>query len=192
MTYGTPPNIGLIGRKRTGKDTAAAGLIERYGFVKHAFADALRDLATRVDPVISGELGGGTEWRYAEAVDHYGYERAKDTRPEIRRILQELGKGVRDIIGPDVWVDALERRVCAETGPVVVTDVRFPNEVARLKALGFVLVKLTRPSALDPTDTHPSEVLTDSLPADHVYENEGSVEALHAFLDGAVLNGAAW
>ena len=199
MTYGKAPNLGFIGRKRTGKDTAAAHLIEEFGYTKHAFADALRESIARVDPVVypaPGDYDPGTiadlgVMRYSEVVRAYGYEAAKDLFPEFRRILQEFGQGLREKVDESLWVDACLARIRATDGPVVVTDVRYPNEVRALKDLGFVLVKVTRPSVLDPSETHSSEVLTDDLPADYVVENEGPLVALYAFLDGVVLNGAA-
>lgn len=204
MTYGQAPNVGLIGRKRTGKDTAAARLIAAFGYTRHAFADPLRESIARMDPVVFPTPQDFDQFdaktfvplRYSEALRLYGYERAKDFFPEFRRVLQEYGQGVRDMV-EDFWVDAAVRRIAQESGPVVVTDVRYPNEVDRLRSLGFVLVKVVRPSHVDPADTHSSEVMSDALHADHVFTNEGAngepyapLDAFHAFLDGVVLTAA--
>ena len=38
--------IGLIGKKRAGKDTFADYLVEKYGFIKLAFADPIKEVAS--------------------------------------------------------------------------------------------------------------------------------------------------
>lgn len=43
---------------------------------------------------------------------------------------------------PDYWVEALLARLVPIEGPVVVDDLRFPNEAQRLRAAGFRLVHL--------------------------------------------------
>ena len=45
-------------------------------------------------------------------------------------------------IDEDVWINALMRRIDNTNGPIVVDDVRFPNEARRLKAAGFTLILL--------------------------------------------------
>lgn len=199
MTYGQAPNIGLIGRMRTGKSTAAGHLCESFGYSSLGFADPVRALAERLDPVVfpspeDPDVDHDGPLRYSDALRILGYEAAKDLYPEFRRILKNIGQGERErdeYVWVNRWEQAWRAALAVDASrPFVVADVRYPNEVARLKLLGFVIVKLTRPSVLDASESHDSEVLTDSLPADYVYENESSPDALFAFLDGVVLSGA--
>ena len=37
--------IGLLGKKRVGKDTVAEYLIEKYNFIRYAFADPIKEIA---------------------------------------------------------------------------------------------------------------------------------------------------
>lgn len=150
--------VGLVGPKRSGKSTAAEALVRERGFVSIGFADALKDLALRVNPILPGPP---LAERLAWWVDQYGWEYAKK-RPEVRRFLQELGTGVRDI-DPNFWLRAWEPKTIAafESGisGVVVPDVRFLNEAAFLKDRHLVdalLIRITRPG-LDTSDTHVSE-----------------------------------
>lgn len=181
------PNIGLVGRKRTGKDTAGGYLQEAHGYRRMAFADKLRAAVEVLDPVV-----GYLSWTsYREALERYGYEEAKDRFPEFRRVLQAYGTGLRDALGPDVWVDALARELDHHDPavPVVVTDVRFPNEAARLAGRGFLLVRLTRGE--HDGDTHPSETEVDKILTDLDYRNEGSLQDFHRFLDHLVTGDVA-
>lgn len=50
-------NIGIVGRKRSGKDTAAAALVEKLGYVRHGFADPLKDAALALNPSSSVPTG---------------------------------------------------------------------------------------------------------------------------------------
>jgi hypothetical protein len=127
--------IGLTGYAQHGKDTAAQVLVEEYGYARVAFADPLKDLAVAVNPLVS--LSAHDPSVMARLRDlvvpsglHTGasWETAKKN-PEVRRLLQELGTGARAILGDDIWVRTAERRILeAAPRPVVVSDVRFPNE----------------------------------------------------------------
>lgn len=120
--------IGVAGRAQHGKDTIGSVLCEEYGFARVKFADALRDVLLSMDPLILDSAG--VPKRLYEVVDDWGWEIAK-RNPEIRRLLQCLGVAVRDLVAEDAWVRAAEDRVkqyFAQGMPVVITDVRFPNE----------------------------------------------------------------
>jgi hypothetical protein len=185
-----PPDLALIGRASVGKDTVADYLVAKYGYVRLAFADPLRELAEFVDPVIgTTDLDlGGPFCHYVETLAAYGYRETKDRFPEARHFLDRLGRGVRQIIGESTWVDLFEDRLedlDPET-PVVVTDCRFPNE-ADLLADGwdFDTLRLTRKAA--PIVDAPSEVALDDYATDLTFANDGTVADLHAFLDRLVL-----
>ena len=49
--------IGLLGRKRVGKDTVADYLINNYNFTKHAFANPIKEVLK----IMSLELGMDVE-----------------------------------------------------------------------------------------------------------------------------------
>jgi hypothetical protein len=97
-------------------------LVEEYGYLRIAFADALKSMAITLDPCIptaaDGTLTvvpGGLQTsvvvqRLSQLVQTEGWEAAKE-HPEVRRFLQVLGtEGVRDHIGKSAWVDALDRK----------------------------------------------------------------------------------
>lgn len=171
------PLVGLIGKKRAGKDTFAARLIAEHGFARVAFADPVREAALALDPWI--DMCGGNE-RLASIVSRIGWERAKEI-PEVRRILQNFGTSSIRAIDPDFWMrHGMEKaRRCTEAGfPVVFTDVRFTNEARAIKAAGGILVRIERPST-DDGDTHASEVELDSYPVDRLVYNAGTVQQLN-------------
>ncbi len=171
-------NIALIGRARSGKDTAA-GVLAEYGFARLALADPLKAMAYDVDPVVGTELLGvnaPAPVRLADAVDRYGWEAVKDRFPEARRFLQRLGtEGVRRHVDPDFWITRCLRAAAVKRGPVVVTDVRFDNEVAELHNAGFAVWFIDRGGA---DGDHPSEQLGPEH-ADLVVPNTGTLPDFH-------------
>ena len=204
------PLIGLIGRKRSGKDTFAAALVEHRGYARVAFADPLRELALAIDPLVGpAPLPGDAVARYrrlSDVIDAIGWEAAKDCVPEVRSTaLQNLGQALRGV-DEDFWVDqALEsieglRRpvlprapIVVETLvragivlpeprpglPVVVTDVRMPNEAAAIRGAGGKLIRIVRPG-FEPADDHVTETALDGYPEDDLVVNDEGLEELSA------------
>ncbi|GGY88642.1 hypothetical protein CP967_31170 [Streptomyces nitrosporeus] len=167
-------NIGIIGRARSGKDTAGQWLVENREYRRIGFADPLKEAALKLDPIVCAQ----SHYSLSMVVRGDGWERAKDEFPEVRRILQELGAAVR-AIDEDFWLRAAMKRVLEanEAGiPVVITDVRYPNEVDSLHRAGFALLYLHRPGT--PQLDHESERLGPAA-ADHLICNDRSIRDLH-------------
>jgi hypothetical protein len=173
-------NIGLIGKARSGKDTAAGFLVRDRAYVRLAFADPLKEMALRIDPWIPS--GYGVYVRLSKLIRDVGWDYAKETYPEVRRILQHTGQTVREY-DDEFWLTAIRRKLnTAERWniPVVVTDVRYPNEARMLKARGFRLVRVVRPgaSAGGNAAQHSSETALDDFQADVTVTNAGTLEEL--------------
>ena len=166
--------IGLSGYAQSGKDTAADYLVKRAGFDKAAFADTLRACVEALDPIISGD-----GLRYNEAVSAIGYDMAKSTYPEVRRVLQKMGtEVVRNILGPDIWVDSTIDRLESSTSNKrwAITDVRFPNEFEAIKARpNSYVVRIVRPG-YEALNNHVSEHLLDNRTFDATLINDGTPE----------------
>jgi hypothetical protein len=128
-------HVALIGPAGVGKDTVARLLADRYGYTRVAFADALKDALIFADPQVNGK-------RIGDLVAARGWDGAK-ANPEVRRLLQAFGVAMRRV-DSSIWVRAVAQTVEALEGRVVLTDVRFPNEVEYAKQLGAVLVRLDR------------------------------------------------
>lgn len=171
----TPTLIGIAGYARSGKDTLGHLLVDRHGFHRISFADALRDVLYATNPIVLPHLTRDN--RVQDVVDVKGWERAKDEHPEIRRLLQALGtEGGRQAIDDDVWVDTAMRGVRPH-GKYVFTDVRFPNEAQAIKDAGGVVIRLERPG-FGPTNGHPSESALDGWDWDATILNDSTVEHL--------------
>lgn len=198
--------VGFVGLKRSGKDTAAQGLITR-GWKRMAFADPLKEMSmklrgvwvevpeeARLDSAIT-VVGGFA--KYHHVVDALGMERAKDLVPDVRTVLQTLGTDcVRGTIGERTWTDLTGQRVQDELArgeAVALTDVRFDEEFALVHDLGGIVIGVWRGDQ-DSLDRALVDASVGALGADHVSEtnaysllqradvvicNCGSVDDLH-------------
>lgn len=173
-------NIGIIGRARSGKDTAGRWLVDQRGYRRVALADPLKEAALRLDPIVvppDSDYGipGDT---LAEVVGYRGWEYAKDRLPETRRILQELGASIR-ALDEDFWL-RLALKAAQEANdagvPVVITDVRYRNETESLRRSGFHLVYIERPG-VERMD-HESENSLTPADADFVITNDDTLPQL--------------
>lgn len=165
--------IGLAGKARSGKDTAAGFLVAR-GWTRLGFADEVKAMALDIDPIVD-EWGGPI--RLSTVVRNHGWENAKAV-PEVRRFLQRLGtEGIR-ARDPEFWVRVAMARATEISGPVVFTDVRFANEADAIRAAGGTVVHVVRPlPGLDGDQgAHASECI--DFPVDHVLVNNGDLTQL--------------
>jgi hypothetical protein len=181
----TAPLIGMIGRRRSGKDSVAETLVSEFGYARVAFADPLKEAALTVDPIVGVRVTDAIPHalRLSTVVDEIGWEAAKDSYPTEARgtALQRLGDAVRNL-DADFWVRAAMSRVTASDAPVIVTDCRFPNEAEAIRLAGGIIVRVVRPGAVaDPgVDSHPSETALDDYPEDFYVDNSGTLDELAA------------
>jgi hypothetical protein len=96
----------------------------------------------------------------------------------VRRFLQELGTGVRDI-DPNFWINAWADKAASYLRNIVVPDVRFLNEAEYLRENGALLIRIGRPG-LDNGDRHISETEHLSIQEDEHLINSGSRELFEA------------
>lgn len=184
-----PLLIGLMGVAGSGKDTVAKYLAD-YGYRRLAFADAVKEMALAIDPIIGCSGTTSQPRRLKRLVDAQGWDYAK-TDPEVRRLLQRIGtEAVRDIVGYDTWVNIIDRKVREawshnllkrpQDGPprFALTDCRFPNEAEWITSMGGVVWRITRPHETIADPTHPSESLLQSITPDVTIHNTGTLEDL--------------
>jgi len=122
----------------------------------------------------------GIGQRLSDVIPEIGWDAVKETIPEVRRLLQYLGtECIRAHYGDDTWARRALEDAALVDGPVVITDVRFPNEAQAIMDASGYLVRLTRPDRDVSGDrAHASEALIDLLPADLEVANDSSIPHL--------------
>lgn len=180
--------IGLHGLKGSGKSTSAYYLQEKYGFVELAFADRLKEFLEVMNPRV---LGTSTNLWSLVHTDWENWDTVKRKYPEVRRLLQSTGEAARQVFGENFWIDQLFQRIeeleaesYLSMARFTVTDIRYPNELSRLKGnLGeeLLTIKISRPGV--ESDGHISEAGLPDTAFNCVIRNDGSLSDLYANLD---------
>ena len=176
--------VGLSGYARSGKDSAATVLTDG-SWVRASFADKLREFLLALDPLVPTDPNvTGSHERLSSLVAAYGWETCKDNLGEVRSLLQRCGtEAGRKVLGEDVWVNAVLSSMTSLT-PIVVTDVRFPNEANAIVKRGGMVLRINRPGigpkANADGEVHASETALDDWRFDYVLQNDGTLEELHA------------
>ncbi len=138
--------IGFVGFIGSGKDTAADYLVNFHGFRRDSFASTLKDAVACVfgwdRTLLEGRTKESREWR--EQVDPWWSKRlGKEITP--RWVLQYWGTEVcRNGFHTDIWIASLENKIRKTNDNVVVTDVRFPNEISAIKNAGGRVFRIKR------------------------------------------------
>ena len=152
MRFNLPRLIGITGKAGAGKDTLADYLVRQHGFIKYSLAGPLKQLLAD-HYGFSVKCLEDREFKEREA-SRFGIK-PDGSCFSIREHMQWLGTEVgRHIGGADVWINLMEQqwRTGVELGHftrgdvgMVVPDVRFDNEAARIITLGGTIIRVTRP-----------------------------------------------
>lgn len=198
--------VGLVGLIGSGKDTAADFLVEQYNFRRESFAGHLKDIVSIVfgwdRAMLEGRTTESRQWR--EQTDLWWSARLQmNITP--RWVLQYWGTDVlRNNFHNDIWLASLEKKISSDNGNIVITDCRFPNEIAILKKLNAKICRVVRGSdpdwflyaknymsgpcnndyntakdLIEKIGIHASEYSWANTKFDHIIDNNGSIQHLY-------------
>jgi len=139
--------IGFVGFIGSGKDTAADYLVNFHGFRRDSFANTLKDAVAAVfgwdRTLLEGRTKEAREWR--EQVDPWWSDRLDIPTLTPRWVLQHWGTEVcRQGFHDDIWIASLENKMRRTTDNIVISDVRFPNEINAIHRAGGKVVRVIR------------------------------------------------
>ena len=194
--------IGITGSAGSGKDTIGDILVSNSpNWSKLSFAGHLKDVASLLfgfdRKMLAGETPEDRELR--ELPDKYWSEKmGKDFTP--RFALQFLGTNLlRNQLHQNIWVDCLEKTVLESSNNIVITDVRFPNEIDMIKNIGGEIWRVERgtlPNWWETAIYYNSKPNTLDIPSElktvhesewrwvgydkpnHIFKNDGTIEDL--------------
>ncbi len=185
--------IGLAGRARSGKDTAAAVLAREFGLYRHAFADPMKRM---LEQVFGNNFVDGDRERidpisgvsYRKLMQTLGTEWGRAIHPELwTRVAKAKWEWVKEGMP---WETSLGK--CSNlqlhnedlNAGMIISDVRFDNEAEWIRSEGGIIVHVDR-SNLEKVgvEGHASEQGLTMIHNDMVVENLSTLEAFHEALD---------
>lgn len=194
--------IGLTGPAGSGKDTVADLLVVHAGFVKLAFADALRaevvdafcidpafltQRETKEQPMrclaLSRCLDQSFVIRMIALHTLGGNPINPDAPRSPRQILQWWGTDYRRHQRADYWVSLAARKIerllsDGLAGRIVLTDCRFADEAALVRFMGGQVWQIKRDGMDVAPGAHESEVTGDGFKPEVVLNNSHTVKHL--------------
>lgn len=196
--------IGICGLIGAGKDTAADYLVNFHEFRRDSFASSLKDAVSAVfgwdRDMLEGRTKHAREWR--EEIDPWWSQRLDMPGLTPRLILQLWGTEVcRQNFHDGIWIASLENRLRKSEDNIVISDCRFPNEIAAIRRSGGRVIRIVRgpdpewfttarltPERMktDWPEIHASEYSWATTNFDFVIENNGTILDLYSELKNLV------
>jgi len=203
--------VGFVGFIGSGKDTAADYLVNFHGFRRDSFANTLKDAVANVfgwdRTLLEGRTAEARAWR--EEVDTWWAQRLNMPNLTPRWILQYWGTEVcRQGFHDDIWIASVENKMRKTKDSIVISDVRFPNEIKAIHNAGGIVIWVQRgelPSwhimaakanngdifaaeKIKALGVHTSETAWVGGKIDHIISNNTSIDGLYEQIKNLVSN----
>jgi len=177
--------IGLLAKKQHGKDTTADHLVKNYNFEKIAYATPLKNVCKELFDFNEEQLYGDEK----EKIDDFW---GITPRGAFQYVGTELVRKQMGVLLPEVgdafWVKVMERKLMNDNNldkNIVISDVRFQNEVDLIKKCGGIIIKIER--NLENQDNHLSEMEIDNIKNyDHKINNNSGILELYDNIDNII------
>lgn len=158
--------IGFCGYKGVGKTEAAKTLIDNLGYTDVQFSGALKTMLESYLQYVGVEnTKDYTDGLFKNHRSRYFCDK------DFRHIMQSLGTDWgRNMVGQDFWIRAWNMKI-KNLERIVVSDVRFPDEVETIRDKGGIIIKIHRPKYLN-LDEHESEQNFPNLRHDYEVVND--------------------
>lgn len=176
--------IGILGKKRHGKDTIADYMVYEYEYKKMSFADPLKEALKILFDFSYEQLYGNEKeviddrWNISPrvAMQYIGTE---FFRKDINNIIPGIDN--------NFWVNRMKissSNILEEDNNIklVMADTRFQNEVDAIHELGGKVIKVCR-SNLEIPDNHISEDIDCITDYDYLINNDETLKDLYRKVD---------
>ena len=127
--------VGLSGQMRNGKDVISDYLAEKLSFHRAAFATNVKKVFINAFGVTHEFI---EEWKVKDEIPP-GFNTT------VRKALQQIGDGFRQI-KEDIWIDLTVKNL---KGPTAISDVRYINELKKIRDLGGLNILVYREGFLN-------------------------------------------
>lgn len=194
--------VGIVGFIGSGKNTAAEYFVQN-GYKLESFASSLKDTVSSIFQWDRSLLEGDTEESrvFRETIDEWWSVRLNIKNLTPRFVLQHFGTDLfRDHFHSDIWIASVEKKLINSSDNIVISDVRFMNEVEALRRYDATIIRIRKGE--DPVwykyietnvdydinhpllrNVHPSEYGLIGCEFDYVIDNDSTIEELYNKLE---------
>jgi hypothetical protein len=180
--------IGIIGLKRSGKDTTADYLCKKHGFIKYSFANPLKKGCMEMFGFTYDQVFGDAKDEIHPVWNCTPRDILKIMGTEVCQYdLQKYVPSFNEI-GRLIWVKRFEQWY-AQVSPtdndfkVVIPDVRFVHEAESIVKMGGEIWRVDRPG-MDVGDLHASEKEMFNIQYIKLLTNDKDLNYLYSQIDG--------
>ena len=178
--------IDITGYKRSGKDTAGEYFVKQ-GYIKYAFAGPLKKACQEIFMFTDEQTEGNEKEKYDErwnisarkVFQIFGTEMFReklvDFFPEMINIQQNFWT-----YRFKIWYENQLKN--NKNVKIIITDVRFDNEVNIIKELGGINIKVERNNVQN-KDQHKSKTSIGKIKYDYLVKNDSNIENYHRKLE---------
>jgi GTPase SAR1 family protein len=178
--------IGLLGNAHSGKNTAANHLINKYNYLEDSFARILKKiikcLFNFTEDQVNGQLKEVMDKRWnitpRQAMQFIGTELFRN---QINKLIPDIGN--------NFWIKSLDINMNKKKD-IVITDVRFQNEVDYMHSINGIVIKIVRSyNSENKLYDHESEKNIKFIKNyDYLIENNGTKQDLYKKIDEIILD----
>ena len=158
--------IALTGIARSGKDTTADYLVQKYGYIRLAYADIMKSILCSTFNITPEELEAYKNDKYSflavfnakQSMNTYKYP-YDELKVNFRNILENFGQSMKALFGEKVWSNLIVQKIKElNHDKIVVSDVRFHVEIDGLRENFNDITLLRIVNGRQPASDHPAEV----------------------------------
>lgn len=163
--------IGLVGRSRSGKDTVADYLIQNNSaYRKVRLAQPIKEAVCSLYGFTPDQVEGQDK----ENIDiRWGIT--------PRQAMVHITHSLREFMGHDFFSKRLLDNL--PNYPIIIPDVRYAEDIERIRSLGGLIIKIERPYSTK----HTFEDIIDTLEGDYFIKNDGNLEEFYKQIDSCTM-----
>lgn len=177
-----PRIIALCGLKRSGKDTVADILCDKYGYKNIKVAEGLKEMIkvafTFTDEQLESDIKDEVDKRWGVTPRQVMQFMGTDVMQfQIQKLLPNVGRSfwIQKLITTHIDANPLQK--------YVISDMRFRHEYDMLSPYKPYVIRIERDSLSErSTDHHLSETSLDSIPCNEVFKNNGTISDIQTYV----------